>query len=166
MKPCIKFSLMGLGSMLLLAAAGGTDGYMAADSRMHRRIALTVDCCLFASGAVPNATVSTALARPFSISPGEGEVVAHCSADDWVRTVRQCVKPDGTPLFIMPSDDYARFSDADLAALVALMRTGKRPDGPAVAVMPFESLGQMNDTDLKALQLYLQSLALRAAGAR
>ena len=93
-------------------------------------------------------------------------MVAHCSADDWVRTVRHGVKPDGTPLFIMPSDDYARFSDADLAALTALMRTGKRPDGTAVAVMPFESLGLMNDTDLKALQLCLQSLAPRAAGGR
>ena len=83
-----------------------------------------------------------------------------------MRTVRHGVKPDGMPLFIMPSDDHARFSDADLAALTALMRTGKRPDGTAVAVMPFESRGLMNDTDLKALQLCLQSLAPRAAGGR
>ncbi len=38
---------------------------------------------------------------------------------DWVRAVRDGVRPDGTPIPIMPSEDYAQFGDADLAAIIA-----------------------------------------------
>lgn len=61
-------------------------------------------------------------AKAPNISPGAGSVVAGYSAADWVRTVRHGVKPDGRPLFIMPSEDYSRWSDADLGALVAYVR--------------------------------------------
>jgi len=57
-----------------------------------------------------------------NISPGPGGLVAGYRALDWVRTVRHGVKPDGRPLFIMPSEDYNRLSDADLGALVAHVR--------------------------------------------
>jgi len=33
------------------------------------------------------------------------------------------VKPDGRPLFIMPSEDYNRFTDNDVAALIAYTRS-------------------------------------------
>jgi hypothetical protein len=46
-------------------------------------------------------------------------VVGRYRVVDWVRTVRHGIKPDGRPLFIMPSEDYARWSDADVGALVA-----------------------------------------------
>ncbi|WP_425258197.1 c-type cytochrome [Rubrivivax sp. RP6-9] len=61
------------------------------------------------------------LAGP-NISPGPGSVVATYTATDWVRTLRHGVKPDGTPLLVMPSEDYARLTDADVAALVAHVR--------------------------------------------
>jgi mono/diheme cytochrome c family protein len=38
---------------------------------------------------------------------------------DWERTLRHGVKPSGQPLLVMPSEDYNRMTDADLAALVA-----------------------------------------------
>ena len=57
-----------------------------------------------------------------NISPGPGSVVARYSTEDWARSVRHGVKPDGRPLFIMPSEDYARWTDADMGALVAHMR--------------------------------------------
>ena len=41
---------------------------------------------------------------------------------DWVRTVRHGVKPDGRPIMIMPSEDYNRLVDADIAAIVAFVR--------------------------------------------
>jgi mono/diheme cytochrome c family protein len=41
---------------------------------------------------------------------------------DWVRTLRHGVKPDGRPILIMPSEDYNRFTDADIAAIVAYAR--------------------------------------------
>lgn len=53
------------------------------------------------------------------ISPGHGSVTTGYSAADWVRTVLRRVKPDGRPVLIMPSEDYNRLTDADLAALVA-----------------------------------------------
>jgi mono/diheme cytochrome c family protein len=42
---------------------------------------------------------------------------------DWDRAVRHGVKPDGRPLRVMPSEDFARWTDADLGALVAYVRS-------------------------------------------
>jgi mono/diheme cytochrome c family protein len=42
---------------------------------------------------------------------------------DWVRTIRHGVKPSGRPLLIMPSEDYNRLTDEDLAAIVAYVRS-------------------------------------------
>jgi cytochrome c553 len=58
-------------------------------------------------------------AKAPNISTGPGNVVAAYRPEDWVRTIRHGVKPGGEPLFIMPSEDYNRLSDADLGALVA-----------------------------------------------
>jgi mono/diheme cytochrome c family protein len=58
-----------------------------------------------------------------NIARGTGSAVATYREVDWVRTVRHGVKPDGRPLLIMPSEDYNRLTDADLAALVAYVRS-------------------------------------------
>lgn len=56
---------------------------------------------------------------------------------DWVRTIRHGVKPDGRPAMIMPSEDYNRLTDDDLAALVASMRRLAPAQGrPAVVQLP------------------------------
>ncbi|MEO8058232.1 MAG: c-type cytochrome [Burkholderiales bacterium] len=57
-----------------------------------------------------------------NITPAAGSVVVAYSAGDWTRTIRHGVKPDGRPAIVMPSEDYARFTDDDLAALVAFLR--------------------------------------------
>lgn len=62
------------------------------------------------------------LAGP-SITPGQGSAVAGYRGEDWVRTVRHGVKPDGRPVFLMPSEDYNRFTEDDLAALIAYARS-------------------------------------------
>jgi len=54
-----------------------------------------------------------------NITRGPGGVVANYLAQDWVRTIRHGVKPNGEPAFIMPSEDYARWTDADAAAVAA-----------------------------------------------
>lgn len=72
------------------------------------------------------------LAGP-NITPGEGKVVARYTPEDWVRALRHGIKPDGRPLFVMPSEDYNRFTDADLGALVAYVRSlPPQPGGAAV----------------------------------
>lgn len=45
------------------------------------------------------------------------------SAADWVRSIRHGVAPSSKPLLIMPSEDYARMTDADLGAMVAYIRS-------------------------------------------
>jgi mono/diheme cytochrome c family protein len=73
------------------------------------------------------------LAGP-NISPGPGSVVARYTAEDWVRTVRHGVKPDGRPVFLMPSEDYNRFTDDDLAALVVYVRSLAPASGGAAVL--------------------------------
>jgi mono/diheme cytochrome c family protein len=57
-----------------------------------------------------------------NITPAPGSATAAYAADDWQRTIRHGVAPGGRPLMIMPSEDYNRLTDADLAAVVAYVR--------------------------------------------
>src|SRR4051812_8149780 len=57
------------------------------------------------------------------ITTGAGGVVSDYNEGDWVRAIRHGVAPSGKPLRAMPSEDYNRMSDADLAALVAYVRS-------------------------------------------
>lgn len=58
-----------------------------------------------------------------NITAGPGSAVAKYGEADWVRTIRHGVKPDRRPVFLMPSEDYNRFTDADVAAIVAYTRS-------------------------------------------
>lgn len=69
-----------------------------------------------------------------NISPGQGSVVARYTPEDWERTVRHGVKPDGRPVFIMPSEDYNQFTQDDLGALVAYVRSLPPASGSAAEV--------------------------------
>lgn len=90
-----------------------------------------------------------------NISPGPGSVVAGYTAADWERSIRHGVNPVGRALMVMPSEDYNRLTDDDLAALVAHLRhmapaTG---GGPVVAlplpVRAFYGFGLMQDAAAK-----------------
>jgi mono/diheme cytochrome c family protein len=50
-------------------------------------------------------------------------VVQDYTERDWERAVRHGVKPSGEPLLIMPSADFNRLTDEDLAAVVAYVRS-------------------------------------------
>ncbi len=50
-------------------------------------------------------------------------VTKNYTEQDWVRTIRHGIKPAGRPLLIMPSEDYSRLTDEDLAAIVAYVRS-------------------------------------------
>lgn len=78
-----------------------------------------------------------------NITPVPGGVVAAYTADDWTRTIRHGVKPNGRPAIIMPSEDYARMNDNDLASIVAFMRQMPAKPGPGTTVqipMPVKAL--------------------------
>lgn len=49
-------------------------------------------------------------------------VVARYQPEDWNSVIRHGVKPNGRPLLVMPSEDYNRFTNDDLNALVAYVR--------------------------------------------
>jgi cytochrome c553 len=60
--------------------------------------------------------------RSPDITPARVSMVANYTEADWVRAIRHGVDPAGRALLVMPSEDYARMSDGDLAALVAHIR--------------------------------------------
>lgn len=57
-----------------------------------------------------------------NLTAGANSVTLNYKVEDWVRTVRHGVKPDGRPVIIMPSADYNRLTDEDMAALVSYVR--------------------------------------------
>ncbi|CAM5795966.1 c-type cytochrome [Rhizobacter fulvus] len=69
-----------------------------------------------------------------NITPAPGAAVAAYTALDWVRTIRHGVKPDGRPAIVMPSEDYARLTDDDLAAVVAYVRQLPPAPGPGATI--------------------------------
>ncbi|MCE9661450.1 MAG: cytochrome c [Burkholderiales bacterium] len=62
------------------------------------------------------------LIRAPNITAGPGGATAAYTPADWERTIRHGVKPNGQPVILMPSEEYARYTDADLAAVVAYVR--------------------------------------------
>ena len=58
-----------------------------------------------------------------NLTKGQGGVGAQFTDADFVRVLRQGVKPDGTSVFLMPSTDFHYLSDQDLADLIAYIRS-------------------------------------------
>jgi mono/diheme cytochrome c family protein len=58
-----------------------------------------------------------------NLTRGRGGVGAALTNADFVRAIRHGVDPSGRQLLIMPSDDYNNFSDADLGAIIAYVRS-------------------------------------------
>ncbi len=69
-----------------------------------------------------------------NITTGEHGATAKYGEVDWVRTIRHGVKPSGQPVFLMPSEDFNRLTDADLAALVAYVRSLPAGDGTGAVI--------------------------------
>lgn len=66
-----------------------------------------------------------------NITAGANSATKNYRPIDWVRTLRHGVKPDGTPVMIMPSEDYNRLTDDDLAAIIGYV--GQLPPVPGKA---------------------------------
>ena len=73
-----------------------------------------------------------------NITRGPGSVTSKYAMMDWVRTMRHGVKPDGTPVMIMPSEDYNRLTDEDTAAIISYaQQLPPVPGKPAVISLPW-----------------------------
>ncbi len=68
------------------------------------------------------AAASLGLVDAPNLTRGRGGVGAAYAAADWVRAIRHGIRPDGKPLFIMPSGDFQHFGAADLGALIAYLK--------------------------------------------
>jgi mono/diheme cytochrome c family protein len=60
------------------------------------------------------------LAAPNLTRGGRGSELTNA---DWERAVRHAVRRDGSPLLVMPSEEYNGLSDADIAAIIAFARS-------------------------------------------
>ena len=149
MKTLLRRTLIGVLSLLVLAAIAVATLVWVGDRKRERRVelpplktpALVDDAAtrergqyLFASRGCVDCHGADGAGRVFvdsgglrlkgpAIHSGPGSVTLKYKAEDWDRLLRHGVKPDGRPALIMPSEDYNRFTDADFVALVAYART-------------------------------------------
>lgn len=65
-----------------------------------------------------------------NLTRGAGGLPASYTDEDFVRAIRHGVATDGRGLFLMPSTDYATFSDADMGALIAFIKSVPAVDNP------------------------------------
>jgi mono/diheme cytochrome c family protein len=93
--------------------------------------------------------------RSANITPQPGSAVDGYTATDWVRAIRHGVKRDKRAVMIMPSEDYNRLVDADVAALIAFASRLAPVAGPAAEVrlpLPVKALygvGAIHDASEK-----------------
>ena len=147
MKSWVKWSTGTVLALGLAAMAAAVVGQQLAERKRHRQITVPVVAVAYTSDAPAlargkylyesrggadchgadgagrtfvNDGKGTHIAGP-NITPAG--VVEKYQPVDWVRAIRHGVKPDGRPAMVMPSEDYNRFTDADLAALVAYTRS-------------------------------------------
>jgi len=59
-----------------------------------------------------------------------GVAPRYASDEDWVRAIRDGVRPDGTPLVFMPSYEYRTIGPEDLGALISYLKAAPPVDSP------------------------------------
>ncbi len=159
MKSWLKWTLRGAGALVVMAGAVALVGTQLAEKKRTRQVevkvlpvAIPTDAAsvergryLYASRGCADCHGANGAGKAFiddgsmkvvgpNISTGAGNVVANYKPEDWVRTLRHGVKPNGQPVFIMPSEDYNRLTDVDTGALIAYVKSLPPANGGA-AVM-------------------------------
>src|SRR5690606_20928440 len=74
-----------------------------------------------------------------NLTAGAGGVADKYTNADWVRAIRNGVKPDGRPVLFMPSHEYYVLSDEDVGALISYIESVP----PADNVLPGNSVGPL-----------------------
>ncbi|HEY6133783.1 MAG TPA: cytochrome c [Rubrivivax sp.] len=165
MKPWIRRGALGLGALALVAVAAVLLGEHLGERRTQRKIDLKVTSVPYRTDAAAvergrylfnsrgctechavngggrtlvDDGKGTKLAGP-NITAGN-PVLAAYKPEGWVRSVRHGVGADGRVLRLMPSEDYNRLTDDDLAAVVAYARQlaplGGNPTGTIELPLP------------------------------
>jgi mono/diheme cytochrome c family protein len=159
LKKAMKYLAVGLGLLLALAAAMFGAAFWMGERKLARVVdvrvvpvpyskdpaALKLGRYLFESRGCGEChgmdgrgrdliQTSAMFVHTPNITPGPRGAVAAYAEADWVRALRHGVDPRGRPLFLMPSEDYNRMTDTDLAALVAYVRSLAPVDAPGATV--------------------------------
>jgi mono/diheme cytochrome c family protein len=150
MKKILKLIGIGLGSLILLLVVLVVAISLIGSSKQHKKwdiepeaLAIPSDAASIARGDHLVHSVAICVAchgdnlagkvminQPgfaviyaLNLTPGEGGAGAEFKDPDFVRAIRHGVDPDGRALAIMPSQNFYYMSDADLAAVIAYLRT-------------------------------------------
>ncbi len=116
-----------------------------ASSERGRHLATAIGKCVDCHGGNFGGTVFLDVTSPplfRAVAPnltrGQGGVGGQLSDADFARAIRHGVGPDGKALLVMPADDYNTFSDTDLGALIAYIRSLPPVDNqlPASEIRP------------------------------
>jgi mono/diheme cytochrome c family protein len=181
MKNPLRLLILGLGGLLLAALVAAAGLLLNSQRLFNRTVAVSAAAVPYASGAASLARGEYLFksrdcaachgaggegelhiddpiglkVRSANLTRGAGSAVLGYTEADWVRAIRHGVKPDGRPLFVMPSDIYNRLTDSDLAALVAYVRSLPPQDSqPAAFKLPLvvrlmHGAGQIPDAAAK-----------------
>lgn len=161
MKTWLRWVLGVVVGLAVLAVAAGVIGWQLAEGKMARHVDVAARAVAYAEDAIAVGRgkylyESRGCADCHGARAGgqlfldednglrvagpnitRGGVTAAYQPEDWERTIRHGVKPDGRPVMVMPAEDYNRLTDADLAALVSYVRhLPPQEGGAAVMELP------------------------------
>ena len=157
MKPWMRWAAVVVAAAVLLAAGAVALGYQMAERKMTRKVdvavkpvayasdaqAVTRGKYLFESRGCAECHGAQGGGREFVNDGGmrlvgpnitAGGVTAAYKPEDWVRIIRHGVKPNGRPAMVMPSEDYNRYTDQDLASVVSYVRSLPAAQGGAAVI--------------------------------
>ncbi len=150
MRKVLKWIGIVLGGLVLLLVIAGISLYLVARGRLNRDYDIQVEAITIPTdeatvergghlveavsgcggchgedfGGLPlfdDPTVGTVYSS--NLTSGEGGVGGQFSDEDWIRAIRHGVRPTGEPLVIMPAHHFYRYSDDDLASIIAYVKT-------------------------------------------
>lgn len=69
-----------------------------------------------------------------NLTKGRGGIAAQYRDEDWIRAIRHGIARDGRALVLMPSAEYAHFSDEDLGSVIAYIKSLPAVDRDTVPI--------------------------------
>lgn len=154
MRKILKIAAWTIGGLVVMLGAAALYAQFGSERRMNRQVAvnpapvaiptgdaaLTRGKYLYDSRGCIDCHARDGAGRTFiddgalvirgpNLTAGKAGIASAYSDLDWVRAIRHGVGPQGKPLLIMPSEDYAKLSDEDLGAMIAYIRSLPPVDG-------------------------------------